>query len=61
MIAARFGVSLDALRSANQLRSDLLQMGQVLVIPEKQTESEPTQTEQRSTFTIPSLQETVCL
>jgi peptidoglycan DL-endopeptidase LytF len=48
VIAKRFGVSVEALRSANKLTSDLLQVGQTLTIPSGNTRT--TVQEERTTF-----------
>jgi peptidoglycan DL-endopeptidase LytF len=48
VIAKRFGISTEALRSANKLTSDLLQVGQTLTIPSGDTRT--TVQEERTTF-----------
>lgn len=53
VIAKRFGVTTEALRSANGLTSDVIRVGQVLTIPSSSTETTPTPTTQApSSYTV---------
>ncbi|MFC0559271.1 LysM peptidoglycan-binding domain-containing protein [Halalkalibacter alkalisediminis] len=55
VIASRFGVSADALRSANQLKSDNLQIGLRLVIPNPKTITKtPIPVPKYTTYTVVS-------
>lgn len=55
VIAKRFGTTIEALRSANSLTTDLLKIGQVLVIPSRSTTTEiPAGANEQATPPAPS-------